>query len=69
MHSDLFDLCQLFAAASHIVIANLVQRLLLILTLDGISLTVDDSGWGHYAVRRRVRLHHLGGWGTWRNAQ
>ncbi len=52
MHTHLFDLSQLLPAPTDVVISDLVERLLFILSLDG-----------HNAVRARVSLKYLQGEG------
>lgn len=55
----LLDLSQLFAASSHIVIANLIEGLLLVFSLDWLSLAVYDSVRCHDAVGAGVSLDYL----------
>ena len=50
LHAYLFDLCQLLPASPDIVISDLVESFLLILSLDWLSLTVDHSVRGYNAV-------------------
>ncbi len=60
MHTHLFDLSQLLPAPTDVVISDLVERLLFIISLDGLSIAVDHSVSGHNAVRARVSLNYLG---------
>ncbi len=59
IQADLLDLSQLLAASSHVIVAHLVKGLLLVFSLDGISLAVDDRVRGYDTVGGRVRLNHL----------
>ncbi len=61
MHTHLFDLSQLLPAPTNVVISDLVERLLFILSLDGLSLAVDHSVRSHNAVRAWVSLNYLQG--------
>ena len=56
----LFDLCQLFPASPNIVVADLIERLLFILSLDWLSLAVDHCVRGHDAVGGGISLNNLG---------
>ena len=55
----LFDLCQLFSASSDVIVADFVECLLLILSLDWLPLTVNYSVGGHNAVGAGVSLNNL----------
>ena len=63
--SYLFDLSQLLPAAPYVVISNLVECFLLILSLDWLSLAVDHSVGGNNAVGGGVSLNNLGGGGLY----
>lgn len=47
---QLTDLCHLLAAATDIVVADLIQVLFLVLTLDWLAFAVDDGVLGNLHV-------------------
>lgn len=53
------DLSHLLAAASDIIIANLVEVVLLLVSLDRVALAVDDGILGDDAILGRVDLNDL----------
>lgn len=53
------DLSHLLAAATNIVVSNLVEIVLLLIALDGLALAVDDGVLGDNTVFRRVDVDHL----------
>jgi hypothetical protein len=53
------DLGHLFPAATDIIISDLVEVTLLILTLDGFTFTVNNCVLSNDTVLGRVDLHHL----------
>jgi hypothetical protein len=53
------NLSHLLAASTNIIIANLVEVSLLVLSLDGLTLAVNNCVLGNNAVLRRVNLHNL----------
>jgi hypothetical protein len=53
------DLSHLLAASTNIIVANLVEVALLILSLDGLTLAVNNCVLGNNAVFGRVNLHNL----------
>ncbi len=57
--ADLLDQGELFAAASDVIVSNLVQEVLLVLALDGLTLTVDLRVGSNNAVWSRLKLNNL----------
>ena len=53
------NLCHLFPASTNIIVSNLIQISLLILSLNRLTLAVDDGILCHDAILRWVNLHHL----------
>ena len=57
--NHLADLSHLFPAATDIIVTDLIEIVLLLISLNGLALTVDHCILGYYAVLRRVDLVNL----------